>query len=55
MTEQVRVMLSSMGLQESMTLSLLGQGDFDALSYAKDDAKRDCVKIMKPVERGSIR
>ncbi len=49
MTEQVRQLLAAMGLRESMTLSLIGQGDFDALGYAPDDIKRDCVKIMNPL------
>ena len=47
--EQVRQLLSGMGLRESMTMSMIGPGDFDALGYALDDEKRDCVTIINPL------
>ncbi len=49
MLEQIRQLLSGMGLRESMTLSLIGYGDFDAVGYAPDDKKRECVTVMNPL------
>ncbi len=47
--EEIRHALCGMGMHESMTMTLLGQGDFDAAGYAKDDPKRNCVRILNPL------
>lgn len=48
-TERLRMLLCDMGLHESMTMALVGQVDYDAAGYAKEDPKRDCVTIMNPL------
>ena len=48
-TEEVRRVLCGLGMHESMTMTLLGQGDFDAAGYAQEDPKRNCVRILNPL------
>ena len=47
--QKIRDIMISYGLNECMTFSFVGERNFDAAGYDKNNKKRDCVRIENPL------